>query len=167
MDTSYVLPRAVALVVLRPAQLFKAPMAEWLPTEVATAAGLKYLGFDPAEVDEVVAFCGMPSVGMEYGVMLKFAQPFKGSSIPEATRAHAQPGEIAGRKYLKSSQPMLPSFYAQTPTRWSSPRMKRSSNSWKVRRRRNARRARCSIASPKSPAATISTSRSMSKRSAR
>ncbi len=112
MDTTYVLPRAVAFAALRPSQLFKAPMAEWLPTEVATAAGLKYLGIDPAEVDEVIAFCGVPSVGMEYGITLKFAKPFKGSSIPQELRAHAQPGEIDGRKYLQSTQPMLPSFFA-------------------------------------------------------
>src|SRR4051812_43591578 len=50
IDTTYVTPGAVALVVLRPAQLMKSKAAELLPVEVATAAGLKYLGIDPANV---------------------------------------------------------------------------------------------------------------------
>ena len=48
IDTTYIAPGAVALVVLRPAQLMKSSMGEMLPVEVATAAGLKYLGIDPA-----------------------------------------------------------------------------------------------------------------------
>ncbi len=113
IDTTYVSPSASAVVVLRPAQLMSSKVAEMLPTEVATAAGLKYLGFDPADVDEVVAFADIsdPAALPAYGLTMKFNKPFKGSSIPQEARAHAQLGELNGKKYLQSQHPMLPSFY--------------------------------------------------------
>jgi prepilin-type processing-associated H-X9-DG protein len=113
IDTKYITPGASAVVVLRPAQLMKSPLAEMLPVEVATAAGLKYLGVDPANVEEVVAFVDLanPTAAM-YGVTLKFAAPIRAADIPEQLRAHTQRDEIAGRAYLKSQQPMLPSLFA-------------------------------------------------------
>ncbi|MEX0641937.1 MAG: DUF1559 domain-containing protein, partial [Pirellulales bacterium] len=47
-----------------------------------------------------------------YGVTIKFLKPFKGSSIPADLRAHAAPGDLGGRKYLQSREPMKPSLYA-------------------------------------------------------
>lgn len=112
IDTAFISPGAAAVVVLRPAQLMSSPLTEMLPREVATAAGLKFLGFDPADVDEVVAFGEMTAQGMpSYGLTLKFNKPFKGSSISQQLRAHAQLGELNGKKYLQSRHPMMPSFY--------------------------------------------------------
>jgi len=113
IDTTYVSPSAVALVALRPAQIMTNPMAEMLPTEVASAAGLKYLGFDPADVAEVIAFVDQinPMGPPEYGLVIKFNKPFRGSSINPQLRAHTQTGDLAGRKYLQSQNPMLPSFH--------------------------------------------------------
>jgi hypothetical protein len=114
IDTKYVSPTAVALVALRPAQIMTNPMAEMLPTEVASAAGLKYLGFDPADVAEVIAFVDQinPMGPPEYGIVVKFNKPFRGSSINPQLRAHTQTGDLAGRRYLQSQNPMLPSFHA-------------------------------------------------------
>jgi hypothetical protein len=114
IDTTYVSPGAMAVVVLRPAQLMIAPVTEMLPREVATAAGLKYLGFDPADVDEVIAFADMTNpMAPGYGLTIKFNKPFKGSSIPLELRAHTQLAELSGKKYLQAGgpNPMLPSFY--------------------------------------------------------
>jgi type II secretory pathway pseudopilin PulG len=87
-------------------------MAEFLPTEVATAAGMQYLGIDPATVDEVVAFADASNPSEPgFGLTFKFNQPFRGSAIPPQFRAHAQLGELAGKKYLQSQHPMMPSFY--------------------------------------------------------
>jgi hypothetical protein len=103
IDMSYVSPGAVAVVVIRPAQLLSSPLTEMMPREVATAAGLKFLGFDPADVDEVVAFSEMPGPGgLSYGVTIKFNKPFKASAIPPERRAHAQLSELNGKKYLQS-----------------------------------------------------------------
>jgi hypothetical protein len=113
IDTTYISPGASAVVVLRPAQLMTSPMTDLLPREVASAAGLKYLGFDPADVDEAIAFVDMsnPSAPPAYGLTIKFNKPFRGSSIPPERRAHAQLSELNGKKYLQSQHPILPSFY--------------------------------------------------------
>ena len=112
IDTTYVSPTAVALISLRPAQILKHQMAEMLPTEVASAAGMKYLGFDPADVDEVIASGEInPQGAPEWAVVVKFNKPFRGSSINPQIRAHAQLSDLAGRKYLQSQDPTKPSFY--------------------------------------------------------
>jgi hypothetical protein len=113
IDTKYVMPGTVALAVLRPAQIMKSPMSELLPTEVATAAGIKYLGMDPAQVEEVIGFIDMSNPTMpNYGVTFKFVEPLKNLALPQELRAHTQPDELNGRRYLKSQDPMAPSFYA-------------------------------------------------------
>lgn len=117
LDTRYITPGATAVLVLRPAQIMAAPLAELLPTEVASAAGLAYLGIDPATVDEVVAFVDMSNpAGPAYGATIKFNQPFRGSSIPPGVRPSVQLAELAGRKYLQSTNPLWPSFYGTNRT---------------------------------------------------
>jgi type II secretory pathway pseudopilin PulG len=113
IETKYVTPNAAAIVVLRPAQIMKSPMSEMLPVEVATAAGLKYLGIDPANVEEALAFVDLSNpVAPAYGLTLKLVAPIRGSDIPEQLRAHTVRDQLAGKAYLKSAQPMLPSFFA-------------------------------------------------------
>ena len=59
LDTGFVSPNASVLLVIRPAQLMKSPLGQIFPVEVASAAGMKYAGFDPIDVDEAVAFLDM------------------------------------------------------------------------------------------------------------
>jgi hypothetical protein len=112
VDLSYVSPQAVALIVLHPAQLLRAPGSEYLPHEVLTVAGTQHLGIDPADVSEVTIFVD-PPMGFQprFGVAVKFVEPFSMSKLPEQLRAHTQPGELAGQQYLQSSHPQLPSLY--------------------------------------------------------
>jgi hypothetical protein len=89
-----------------------APNSELLPKEVATAAGLTYLGIDPVAIDEVVAFADISNpMAPAYGATVKFNQPFRGSSIPPHARPAVQLSDLARRKYLKSTHPLMPSFY--------------------------------------------------------
>lgn len=112
IDTRFISPNAAIVVVLRPAQIMAAPIAQMFPVEVATAAGLQYLGFDPAQIDEIVAFAEMSNpTAPAYGVTFKFKNPIRATSIPAERRAHAQLAELNGKKYLKSSVPMLYSLY--------------------------------------------------------
>lgn len=117
IDTTYVAPTAIAVVAFRPAQIMADPAAEMLPKEVLTAAGGEYLGFDPAGVEEVVAFVGqinmLQPANTDYGLAIKFASQFRAVSIKREIRAHAQLSELAGKRYLqnKSPVPVLPSFY--------------------------------------------------------
>jgi hypothetical protein len=116
IDLSYVSPGAVVIVILRPAQIMSSQMAEMLPTEVASAAGLKYLGFDPADVEEVIAFAEQfnPAAPPQYGLVIRFTKPIRGSSINPQIRAHTQLSELGGKRYLQSQNPTLPSFYSPT-----------------------------------------------------
>jgi mono/diheme cytochrome c family protein len=115
IDTTYVPPTAIGVVAIRPAQIMSAPIAELLPIEVLTAAGQQYLGFDPASIEEIVAFVGQINMlnpaETEIGVTFKFTSPFRAASIKREFRAHGQLSELAGKRYLQSMHPVMPSFY--------------------------------------------------------
>jgi hypothetical protein len=113
IDLTYVSPSAVAVAVLRPGQVMTAEATQMLPVEVASAAGLQHLGVDPADVEEVAAFIEAPLAGPpQYGATVKLTKPLSLNDLPAELRAHTQPGELAGREYLQSVNPMLPSIYA-------------------------------------------------------
>jgi type II secretory pathway pseudopilin PulG len=113
LDLSYVSPQAVIVAVLRPRQLLASPATALAPVEVASAAGLEYLGNDPADVDQVTIFTELP-VGAppNYGIIVKFARPFLMTSIPKRLAAHTQPGTLGDEPYLESTQPLLPSIFS-------------------------------------------------------
>jgi hypothetical protein len=97
---------------VRPAQILASPTAQVFPVEVASAAATKYLGFDAAEMDEVVAFTDASNPAAPgYGVTFKFKNPIRATSIPTERRAHAQLAELGGKKYLRSAVPMMYSLY--------------------------------------------------------
>jgi hypothetical protein len=70
---------------------------------------MQHLGFDPVDVDEIVAF--NDPIPTNYGLTFKFNKPFRGNSIAPQMRPMVQLTELAGRKYLQSAHPMMPSFY--------------------------------------------------------
>ena len=113
IDATYITSGASAAVVLRPAQLMKSPMSEFLPVEVATAAGEKYLGVDPANIEQVLLYGDVANpTAPTYGIVFKFSTPFNLASIPPELRGHTESAELAGKTYLQSKAPMLPSFFA-------------------------------------------------------
>ena len=112
LDTTYVASTASILIVLRPAQIMTAPIAQVLPTELATNAGRQYLGIDPADVDELVAFGDFANpMAPKFGFTFKFNKPFRAASLPEQIRPMAKLADFNGKKYLQSAHPMFPSFY--------------------------------------------------------
>ena len=110
LDTRYISPAATAVIVVRPSQILASPFAQVFPVEVATAASQKHLGFDSAEMEEVVAFFENPMMPA-YGVTFKFKNPIRATSIPVEMRSHVQLAELGGKKYLKSAHPMMWSLY--------------------------------------------------------
>jgi prepilin-type processing-associated H-X9-DG protein len=112
IDLTYVNPGAAAILVVRPRQLLTSPVMQMLPVEVASAAGLTYLGFDPVEVEEVVVFAQPPLAGPpEYGVTLRFTKPFDMANLKEPVTAGTEPAELNGRTMLQNANPMLGSTY--------------------------------------------------------
>ncbi|HEX6960434.1 MAG TPA: hypothetical protein VF175_01095, partial [Lacipirellula sp.] len=109
LEVAYAVPNTCVLVAIRPAQLLNSPMAELYPTEVLQAAGLKHVGLDPLAAEHVVfalapTFGGPPS----YSLFARFNKPFE--LKPSKLTEHAAPAEVAGREYLQSKDPMLPSI---------------------------------------------------------
>jgi hypothetical protein len=113
IDTRYISSSAAAVIVLRPKQLLTSPIAQMLPTEVATAAGLQFVGFDPATVDELAVFADQfnPVAPPAYGATVKFNQPFRAASLTPMVRPYAKLAQLGSKKYLQSSNPMWPSLY--------------------------------------------------------
>jgi prepilin-type processing-associated H-X9-DG protein len=112
INLTYVSPAAVVLVSLHPHQLLTSPNTAMFPVEVVSAAGLQQFGIDPVDISDVVAFAEPPmGISVPYGVMLKFTRPFSLDDIPAQLRAHTEPGDFAGKRYLRSPDLRLPSFY--------------------------------------------------------
>jgi hypothetical protein len=112
LDTSYISPTAAVLLAIRPAQLLTSPIGQTFPTEVVAAAGLKYLGFDLADVEEADAFLDLTNpMAPSYGVTIKFTKPFRANTLSPMTHPSVQLSELNGKKYLQSNLPMWPSFY--------------------------------------------------------
>jgi hypothetical protein len=111
----YVAPGACAVVVLRPKQVFAAEAMRMMPLEVIQAVGIRELGIDPLETEQIVISLAPPQERPPaFAVYAQFAQAYelKGGRL---TR-HTAPGELNGRTYLKSRQEMLPSFFAPDRT---------------------------------------------------
>ena len=112
-DLGYISPQAIVVAAIRPRQLLTSPALALTPVEVVAAAGLEYLGYDPADFDQVTIFSELPLGGPpNYGVIVKFAEPFKMKSIPSRLTAHTQPGTLDDEPYLESANPLLPSIYS-------------------------------------------------------
>jgi hypothetical protein len=112
LDTSYISPTAAVLLAIRPAQLLTSPLGQTFPTEVVAAAGLKYLGFDLADVEEADAFLDLTNpMAPSYGITIKFTKPFRANTLSPMTHPSVQLSELNGKKYLQSNLPMWPSFY--------------------------------------------------------
>jgi hypothetical protein len=112
LDTKYIAPGAAVVIVVRPSQILASPMAQVFPVEVVSAAATKNLGFDAAEMEEVVGFVDASNpAAPAYGTTFKFKNPIRATSIPAERRAHAQLAELNGKKYLRSAVPMMYSLY--------------------------------------------------------
>jgi hypothetical protein len=91
IDTRYIVPTAAVVVVVRPSQILASPIAQIFPVEVASAAGLKHLGFDATEIEEIDSFVDVSNpTAPAYGTTFKFKNPIRAASIPPEKRAHTQ-----------------------------------------------------------------------------
>ena len=103
----------MVVAALRPHQLLTSPALALAPVEVVTAAGIEYLGYDPVDFERITIFTELPLGGPpNYGIIVKFTEPFKMKSIPSRLTAHTQPGMLDDEPYLESAQPYLPSLYS-------------------------------------------------------
>ena len=83
------------------------PELELLPLEIILAAGLKGLGLDPVEIEEVLVAADIRDFNqpLQLGIVLRFAQLARRGMLPELVRRTA-PAEINGKGYRKANTPM-------------------------------------------------------------
>jgi hypothetical protein len=112
-DLSYVPAAAVGALVLHPQQILAGENAEWMPVEVITAAGLQNVGFDPMQIQEVVAVVAPPDMTKATGP--KSIVP--GGAAPALRNGPPEPGfgvilhfaqAYARRDVVAKLQPLAP-----------------------------------------------------------
>jgi uncharacterized protein DUF1559 len=112
LDLSYVSPQAVLVAVLRPRALLTSTAAAAFPVEVASAAGLEYLGIDPANIDQLTIYGESKSGTLNYGVVARCSSLVDLSRIPERLKSHTKQVMLNDKPYLESQQRGLPSYYS-------------------------------------------------------
>jgi hypothetical protein len=116
IDLGYVTPKAVAAVVAYPKHVFTSPGMEMLPLEVITAAGKKFLGFDPVEIEQVMAVAEAPETMPPQGppraaIVLKMAKPLGQEKVLSELWARTTEGQLDGKTYRKAMGPMDVSIF--------------------------------------------------------
>jgi hypothetical protein len=83
LDLTYVPADAVSVIVAHPQAVLKGPDAEWIPSEVITAQGMKEAGFDPLKVSEAVVLFAPPMHGAEPDVaaVLRFSEAYSKAAV--------------------------------------------------------------------------------------
>ncbi len=113
LDLSFIPAEAAALVIAHPHAALTGPDAQWLPTEVITAAGLQQAGFDPITVREAVALLAPPGPGERepgVGIILRFVD----TCPKEAILAKLPPMkevETDGKSIHQAANARFPSVY--------------------------------------------------------
>ncbi len=111
LDGSYALPDACFAMVLRPAQVFRAPAAAMVPYEVIQAAVMQETGLDALAAEQLVLTITPPVVGPPaFSLHSKFSAPFtlNTDNLPLPVNEE----ELNGKRYLHAQgDPSGPSFY--------------------------------------------------------
>ena len=96
-DLSFVTPEAFLGLVAFPRRVLTAPEMEMLPIEVISAAGEKELGFDPLEVEQLLAVVEPPSgMAPQAGVVLRLATPVDPEGLFRQLSAKVQEAQLNG-----------------------------------------------------------------------
>jgi len=110
----FIPPSAVVAVASSPRSAMLQPELELLPREVVSAVGMKELGFDPLDVEQVVAFMEAPAEGAVtpgYGTVLRFVKPCPREGLLPMLLTGATPEQLNKRPFYRSQDPALPSVY--------------------------------------------------------
>jgi type II secretory pathway pseudopilin PulG len=106
VDLSYVPGDAFAALVFHPRRVLTAPNMQLLPIEIASAAGKKYLGFDPVEVESVVVVVEPPSPLPGGGAVIRFTKPHAAAGLLPILKSQTIEARLEGRSYRRAKQPM-------------------------------------------------------------
>jgi hypothetical protein len=116
IDLGYITPKTAAAVVAYPNRVLATPGMEMLPLEVFTAAGKKFLGFDPLDVEQIMAIAEAPQTMPPQGlprvaVVLRMAKPLGQEKIlPELWQMTTE-SQLDGKTYRKGMGPIAVSIF--------------------------------------------------------
>ncbi|TWT88378.1 hypothetical protein Mal64_18580 [Pseudobythopirellula maris] len=109
----WVSPESFAFAELRPSRLLAAPLAQYLPIEVADAVGEKFLGAPLSRLVSLQAIVEPPMGATPfYALIAKFDTPVSITHLAPELTEHATLGELGGRQVFQSQHPAMPSIAA-------------------------------------------------------
>ncbi|MBN2022107.1 MAG: DUF1559 domain-containing protein [Pirellulales bacterium] len=113
LDVEYVTPGTALAAVAFPRRVLTAPEAEMMPTEVMTAAGMKQLGIDPMDVEQILLVAEPPTPPMppSAGLVVRLAKPYSMAAILPVLKEMTTESTLDGKPCRKGINPMLPSYY--------------------------------------------------------
>jgi hypothetical protein len=108
LDLGYVTPEAAGVVVAHPHRVLSAPQMEMLPVEVLSAAGLKELGIDPVEIEQVMAIAEPPRGPAlpQAGVVVRMRGPLPQGPILGPLWERTAEGQLEGKSYRQAKGPL-------------------------------------------------------------
>jgi len=113
LDVSYITPEATFAAVAHPRRVLSAPEMEMLPIEVISAAGMKEVGIDPLDIDEIMVIVAAPQ-GMAppaAGVVVRLAKPYSLATVLQKLQSQTVEATLEGKPYRQNPNPMAPSLY--------------------------------------------------------
>jgi Protein of unknown function (DUF1559) len=76
LDVKYIPADSIAMISVRPNEISKLDEFKFMPTEVATAAGMEQVGIDPLLIERIDLVIGMPGpTGPLFGAMITMTEP--------------------------------------------------------------------------------------------
>ncbi len=102
IKSAFIPAEASWIFVAHPKMVFELPATEMAPSEVVSAAGIKELGFDPTQLEELVAFGTLPGKNGDpsFGAVARFSEPptlasLKAKLLKDAKETTRDDGNVA------------------------------------------------------------------------
>lgn len=109
ISRSFLTQQAVVAASLKPKRVLTNPANALLPIEVAKAAGEKYLGMDPANIERAVLVVEPPlGANLFYAMFVEADKAWDLKKFDAELTAHTAPGEVLGKPCLISQVPSAP-----------------------------------------------------------
>lgn len=112
VDLGYVTPETLAAVLLHPRRVLTAPENEMLPIEVISAAGIKELGVDPLDIEQLLVIAEPPQEGPpQVAAVLRLAKPLAQAEVFAPLWEQTAEAELDGKKYRQAQNPLALSIF--------------------------------------------------------
>lgn len=106
---SFLTQQSVVAASLKPKRVLTNPANAMLPIEVAKAAGEKYLGMDPANIERAVLVVEPPlGTNLFYAMFVEADKAWDLEKFEPELTAHTTPGDVLGKPCLVSNEPSAP-----------------------------------------------------------